>query len=258
MLVFVIPLRNPETSQDWKRCNSLCQQTVRSALAQVDRDVRVIVACRDFAPDLTDERLTVLRRPYGTPERTWEDQHKDKYLKIADALIEARKYAPCYIMKLDADDLVDWNLSSVVHRTGYKPGYYIPRGYHWLEGSKLIRPVDNFHLVCGSSNILWCEEDELPSSPDDDMSAFPVMRLGHNIAVSAFEAQGTPLMPIAERSAIYRVAHGENITAHLERAGAVHNKPNWKFHVGQALRLVELRPFTRNLRRSFFGYDLPT
>lgn len=253
MLVFVIPLRNPETAQDWERCNSLCQQTVRSALAQTDGDVRVIVACKDFTPDVEDERLTIIKHPFPTPARTWEANAKDKYLRIAHGLVEARKYGPCYVMKLDADDLVARNLSVEVTAANHRPGYHLPYGYRWREGSRLVNPVNNFHLHCGSSNIIWCEVDELPSSVGDDMSAYPIMRFGHNIAVQEYEKLGTPLSPIRQRSVIYRVDHGENFTAHLAQSGIAHNKPNWKFWVGRALRLTELRPFTPSIRRKFFG-----
>lgn len=253
MLVFVIPQRNREIAHDWDHVNRLCQQTVRSALAQTDRDVRVIVVCKDFVPGLEDDRLTILRTPFPTPADNWNDRIQDKYNKIAHGLIEARKYAPCYVMKLDADDLLDRHLAAEVHKTNHKPGYYIRHGYRWREGSLLVRPVDNFHLGCGSSNIIWCEKDDLPSSPDDDMSAFKIMRFGHNITVSEYEKLHTPLMPIPSRAAIYRIGHGENFTANLVQAGVKHTKPNWKFWVGAALRLSELRPFTSSMRRDFFG-----
>ncbi len=252
MLVFVIPLRNPETAQSWERCNALCQQTVRSALAQTDSNVRVIVTCKDFTPDGDDDRLIVLRQPFPTPARTWEDQHRDKYRKIAHALVTARRFAPCYVMKLDADDLVSRHLSAAVHAAGHQPGYYLPLGYLWSEGSRVVRPVDNFHHYCGSSNVIWCQANDLPSSVDDDMSRFNILRFGHNITVEEFAKLGTPLMPLKIRSAIYRKT-GENITAHLEMAGTVHNKPNWKYHIGQLLKLAELRPLTPAIRRNFFS-----
>lgn len=253
MLVFVIPLRNPETAQDWGRCNALCQQTVRSALAQTDGNVRVIVSCKEFTPDISDDRLKVLRHPFPTPDGTWEDQHRDKYLKFAHGMVEARKSAPCYVMKLDADDLLDRRLSQLVHQTGHKPGYYISRGYIWRDGSMVVRPVDDFHLHCGSSNIIWCERDDLPSSIDDDMSNYRILKWGHNITVQEFDKLGTPLLPLPVRSAMYRKGHGENISSHLRPSGAKHTNPNWKFYAGQALRLAELRPLTPTLRRDFFG-----
>jgi hypothetical protein len=216
--------------------------------------VRVIVSCKDFTPDILDDRLTVLRYPFETPQNNWEDQHRDKYRKIAHALMEARKYAPCYVMKLDADDLVGRHLSDVVNRTRHKPGYYLARGYVWRDGSSFVRPVDeNFHLNCGSSNIIWCEPDQLPASLNDDMSSFPIMRFGHNITVAAYQKLGTPLMPIALRSAIYRAANGENISSLLAPAGTIHNRPNWKFYVGRLLKLAELRPLTPSIRQDFFG-----
>jgi len=254
MLVFVIPLRNPETAQDWERCNALCQQTVRSALGQSDRDVRVIVSCKDFTPDILDDRLTILRYPFETPERTWEANASDKYLKIGHGLVEAHRYAPCYVMKLDADDLVTKRLSAMVHGIGYKPGYYLDSGYLWSEGSWVVRQVDrNFHLNCGSSNIIWCESGDLPSSINENLGAYRIMQHGHNIAVQEYEKLGTPLMPISTPGGIYRFGHGENFTAHLKQSGTVHNRPNWKFYVGQLLKLAELRPLTPSIRQDFFG-----
>jgi hypothetical protein len=253
VLVFVIPLQNPETAQDWARCNALCQQTVRSALNQTNGDVRVIVVGKDFTPDISDNRLTVLRQPFPTPANTWEDRHKDKYRKIAVGLIEARKFAPCYVMKLDADDLLSRNLSSIVHAANHKSGYFIARGYRWAEGSRFVQPVADFHLSCGSSNIIWCAPHELPFSEEDDMSAFPILRFGHNITVDGFARLGRPLKAITSPAAIYRVGHGENITQHLSPSNAPYNRPNWKFYLGRLLDLRKLRPLTPSMRREFFG-----
>ena len=253
MLVFVIPLRNPETAKDWERCNALCQQTVRSALNQVDGDVRVIVVCKEFAPDIEDERLTILRYPFPTPEQNWEKQDQDKYRKLAHGMVEARKYAPCYIMKLDADDLLNRHLSQAVKRTQHKPGYYIPHGYLWSEGSMVLRPVDNFHLHCGSSNIIWSEKDDLPPCTDSDMSRCRILMWGHHTTVQEFHRLGSPLMPLPLRSAIYRKGNGENLSSRLLPSGFVHTEPNWKFYIGRLLSLTELRPLTPSIRRDFFG-----
>jgi hypothetical protein len=253
MLVFVIPLQNPETARDWAHCNALCQQTVRSALAQTHRDIRVIVVSKEFSPDISDERLTVLRMQFAPLANATDAPHRDKYRKIAIGLVEARKYAPCYIMKLDADDLVSSKLATIVHAKGHKPGYFIERGYRWSEGSRLVHPIGDFHLACGSSNIIWCEPNELPSSEDDDPSAYPILRFGHSITVHEFEKLGTPLMPIAIPSAIYINGHGNNMSVRFPGGGISHNKPNWKFYLGQALEMRKLRPLTRSMRREFFG-----
>jgi len=254
VLVFVIPLRNPSTARNWRRCEQLCRQTIASALAQTNPNVRVILACREFEPGMEDPRLIVVRKPFPEPKQDWVDQHRDKYEKICAALVEARKHSPCYVMKLDGDDLVSNRLAAYVHEQANPNGYYIPKGYLWRDGGRTLMPLDNFHVACGSSNIVYANSEELPSSAGVDFSHLPLLRFGHHVTVESYASMGRPLQAIPFRAAIYRQASGENISGFLQpREASRYKKPNWKFYVGLLLEQRKRHLLTAGLKREFFG-----
>jgi hypothetical protein len=202
------------------------------------------------------ESLEIVRQDVPTPAKAWRANHVDKYAKLRVALLHAARYAPCYVMKLDADDLLHRELVEFIVANDNRNGYYIDKGYIWQSGSKFLKPLDRFHQVCGSSNILYLNSGDFPSNEAGSFSDPLIMRLGHNITVSHFEDEGRPLMPLPFRAAIYRLGHGENITAKLsdESAGAA-NKPNWRFYVGSIVSklrsLVTRKRITRSLKGEF-------
>ena len=254
MLVFVIPLRNPSTARDWQRCQQLCRQTVASALAQANSNVRVILACREFEPEIEDPRLIVIRKPFPDPRQDWVDQHRDKYEKICAALVEARKHSPCYVVKLDADDLVSRKLATYIEVTKNPNGYYVPKGYLWRDGRPTLLQINQFHAKCGSSNIVYAGPDELPCSMTEDSSNFPLLKFGHHMTVEKYAAMGRPLEPVPFRAVIYRQAHGENITSFMSSPEAgQYRRPNWKFYVGRLWLQRRRRFFSACLKAEFFG-----
>lgn len=233
--VFVIPLRNPAVAQDWKRCAGLCADTLRSALNQTapqDR-FRVILVCRDFPGGLVEHpNLEIIRHPFPDPAPNWEDQHHDKYLKIRHGLVRARECAPCYVMKLDADDLVSNRLVEYTLKNNNRRGYYFEHGYRWRDGSRYLETTKEFYKGCGSSNILYAETGDLPTDTHDASREYDLVALGHNITVETFRERETPLKAISFPAAIYRMESGENITSHFPPDQNRHaNRPNWKFWV---------------------------
>jgi hypothetical protein len=252
MLTFIIPLRNPGTSKNWERCQELCRQTIHSALSQTDPDLRVVLACREFFPEpLQDPRLIVIQKDFPDPSPDWESQHVDKYKKIAAALVVARQFAPCHIMKLDADDLVSNKVAAFVKLQPSKNGYYFPQGYFWRDGARTFLLSRNFHHVCGSSNIIYAEPCQLPES-DSDCSDFPLLKFGHNITLEGFASIGRPLEAIPFPAAVYRIGNGENITAHFSPSGSKPGaRPNWKYYLGLLLEQRKRRFLSNNLRREF-------
>lgn len=238
--VFVIPLRNPAVAQDWDRCVALGADTLRSALNQTapqDR-FRVILVCQDFPEGIVEHPcLDIIRHPFPDPAKNWGDQHEDKYLKIRHGLVRARDYAPCYVMKLDADDLVSNRLVEFVLNDDNRRGYYLELGYRWRDGSKYLEPTKKFYKGCGSSNALYANTTQLPPSIEDDSRDYDLVALGHNITVETFTNRGTPLGLVPFPAAIYRMESGENITSQLSpETSNSFQKPNWKFHVGHILK----------------------
>lgn len=234
---FVVPLRNPSTTRDWGKTVNLCIETLRSLSRGGETPAEIVLVCRDF-PDLQiGPNVSVIRYPFPDP-RTNADLRRDKYAKIKMGLVELRqRNAPFYAMKFDADDLVSERLVPWVLSHANQRGYVIEGGYLMYARYERLVPVnEGFHLRCGSSNILFAEPDDLPSTMDDG-GEFDLMRLGHNIVADTFESRGTPLDPVPFPACIYRVGHGENISANYPRSSTSNSKrPNWKFYVGRVLR----------------------
>jgi hypothetical protein len=242
--VFVVPLRNPSVAHDWDRCVALCADTLNSALNQTapGESFRVILVCREFPENLIEHpSLEVIRYPFPNPTPNWENQHHDKYLKIRHGLARARDFAPCYVMKLDADDLVNNRLVTYVLRDNNRLGYFVDSGYRWHDGSASLQLTTKFYKGCGSSNILYAEKSQLPIDAADVSRQYDLVALGHNITVETLAQRGTPLRPIPFPAAIYRMTNGENITTHFSPFQTnASERPNWKFYVGHLLRkLIE-------------------
>lgn len=246
---FVVPLRNPSVANNWDATVGLCVETLRSLVNCNDPRYEVILVCREF-PDLNlPENVTILRYPFPEPEKHWEGQHIDKYLKIKMGLVELRKRgAYYYVMKFDADDLASKEIVPWVLSDGNKNGYVIEKGYRLNCTTREIIKINScFHKACGSSNILYATPESLPASMDDEKS-YDLLTQGHNIVVETFLERGKPLTPVSFPAVIYRTQTSENITSHYRPAQTTPaNRPNWKFYVGKYIKKL-----ARIHRRIFF------
>lgn len=240
--VFVIPLRNPAVAQDWSRCVDLCRDTLRSAArSSCGGRVYVILACRDFPVVDFPSNVRIVRHPFPDPEKDWIRQHEDKYAKIKLGLVAARDLAPAYFMKFDADDLVSSRLASWVLQNDNRRGYFVDHGYRWpADADRLECIKEGFHSVCGSSNILYADQTQLPASMEDDSRRFDLLSLGHHVAVEEFDRRGAALTRVPFPAVVYRVGSGENITSHLSPPVSTSQarKRNWKFYVSRFVRML--------------------
>ena len=223
---FLLPLRNPNTAIDWDRCIEICKSTLRSACNQTasTSDYEVVLVCKDFPEFNEYPNLKIIRGDFSDPQKTWEDQHRDKYDKFRCGLEYLSKYESLYVMKLDADDLVSKKIVSYVIMDNNKRGYYIEKGYEYSLGKNYIKPLVNFT----SGNSLLKE-----NVFDSDL-----MKLGHHATVTEFNNRGTPLSPIPFQAAIYKKDHGENLTSHYTMPRTTHNKPNLNYYIGNLLKII--------------------
>jgi hypothetical protein len=234
---FLIPLRNPAIAKNWQVCVDLCFATLRSAAQQTAsvNDFQVIMVCRDFPDVKLGSNVKILRGSFPNPEPTWEAQHYDKYTKIRFGLDYLSDYAPLYIMKLDADDLVSKRLVSYVLADDNKHGYYVENGYHWISGQNFLKPKSNFHAGCGSSNIQYVRECDFEKNKHSDSN---ILKLPHNLVVKYYNNINKPLKAIPFHAAIYRKLNGENITSYLAPKLTAKNKPNINFYLGMPFRWI--------------------
>ena len=176
-IVFAIPLAARDICHDWEFVQSNLRRTIRSIRENNAGNYRIVVACNE-APTLDDRRsddLTVLVVPFA-PEWDVSKRGEDKARKrrfIASWLRERLDGDGCYIMLLDADDLVNKELINYVTIHDNRRSYMVDSGYIYDTTTKLLQRMDTgFSRYCGSNFIGYFYRNELPVSPDDVQSVF--------------------------------------------------------------------------------------
>jgi hypothetical protein len=240
-VIFLIPLKSEEISRDWNYTVALALRCLDSVFNQSSDSFKVVLSCNRFPYDSTSNNLEIVERDHPIPEN-WEAGHKDKYNKIKQGLIVARESSPCYIMKLDADDLVHKDLVSHVLARG-KDGYFINKGYIYADGCTWIQKLNKFHGFCGSSNLIRVNPKELPESMEQDSKSFDILCCGHNIFEEFYQSRGKHLYSIPFRSAVYVSATGENHSGH--------DIKNLRSSKAWLLGLLKRRPLGARLRNKF-------
>ena len=133
-----------------------------------------------------------------------------KFGKLKRGMVYARRWAPCHVMFVDADDCVSSRLADLVERNPSCPGWVLDHGYMHSEGTHLVYCRDNFDQYCGTSSIVRCAEDDFPSSMSESSFRFDVLRHGHKGIARAMRERGTPLERAPFVGAVYVTDTGEN------------------------------------------------
>lgn len=207
-VLFVMPLKAREVSSDWHRTVALTLRSLGSVFNQADTEFRAVLVCNEFPYVSTSPQLEIIEESFPLPQ-TWEDGPKDKYRKIQRGLVAIREEAPCYIMKLDADDLIHRDLVGHVRSVG-APLYLVEKGYAYAEGHRIVHQLDAFHLYCGSSNIVACEAKDLPATMAEDPMDHDILSCGHHEVKEQYEARGMVAAAIPFRAAFYSSGNQEN------------------------------------------------
>jgi hypothetical protein len=211
MLVFVVALQSPQVSKDWHRVSALCEQTLRSMCNQTVADFRVILVCNErpqtsfFHPN-----LEIVEHDFALPDSNSHARMNDKWLKLRHGCVIARQYAPCYVMIADADDFVSRRLAQFCRESPITNGWLFQKGYLYQENSRWLVQQNNFNTLCGTSAIVNCTPEELPSDPKQESKRFAVLNFGHTIIGPEMARRGRPLGELPFAGAIYRVGTGEN------------------------------------------------
>ena len=199
MLIFLVPLKNRACSNDWDTVSRFCRSAIASMLA--NSQSHVVLICRD-EPDGIEKsnNLTIHAIDAPTPT-TPQEMMVDKYRKLAAGLELARSYAPCWLMRADADDLISNRIHPYIEgnpgpRAWYAETGWIHRSGPWLEKRR------NFHKFCGTSCLTYVTPDELSEESY-------LLSQGHNIIVDYLKLRtNTRALPFP--AAIYRLETGEN------------------------------------------------
>ena len=240
-LVFVVPLKSPAASNDWIRTVALALRCMASVYRQSVRTFRLVMAANEFPYHSTDPAIRILEDPYPIPA-TSADGLVDKNRKLQRCLVEAKEMAPCYVMKLDADDMIHRDLVKYV-REREAGGFTLARGYLHADGRRSVQVEDRFHKVCGSSNIVRVGPDDLPHSMDAEADRYPILNCGHHQFPEFYEEKGYRIETVPFRAAVYSSGNGENHSGYDVRLSR--SRREWLHSWARR------RPLRRRIREDF-------
>jgi hypothetical protein len=249
MIVFIVPLRGKATSADWNRVSKLCERTIRSLCAQTSPIFRVVLVCSD-RPDFEFHHpaLTIVDECF--PEVCGgqkSHQMLDKKRKVYRGLQEASGFAPCHVMKVDADDCVSKRLAEVVHGHPDVDAWWMEYGYMYEEGSRFVFKRGKFHLLCGSSHIVQCQPDELPRRDEPFAEGrYWISDTGHDSMKDRLFLRGGCVRPFPFPAVTYCVGNGENWSG-----ATIRELLSWKSVRRALATILGARYLSRRLRRDF-------
>jgi hypothetical protein len=222
MLVFVIPLKSVKFSKSWERVCALFERTVKSVCNQTYSDFRVIVVCNEKPSiEFDHPNLEYIQVDYPEAKESELINTKltDRGRKVLRGLIEAKKFNPSHAMAVDADDCISKKIAEFVKGNPSEPGWFVDKGYKYIEGKKTIYVKrNNFYRMCGSCNIIRYDLNNLPENPEYNRGyGYYKLWIDHEKVKPFMEQQGTPLSVLPFPGAIYILGTGDNIYGDTSR-----------------------------------------
>lgn len=218
-LVFVIPIRHPQSVPDWGLVRDHLTRTLASVCAQAGGEWECRVVANEGAelPPLparctlctVDMPLPVLPDRRTARAAYYHAFRRDKGLRVHAGL---RGVDPdSHVMIVDFDDFISNRLAALVTANRAAPGWFVASGYIWSGGAWCLR-TNQFNGICGTSLIvrraLLGRLEEEDGSPD--LTAIR-RRLGSHIFLRGdLAAAGTPLAPLPFPGAVYRVGNPQS------------------------------------------------
>jgi hypothetical protein len=230
MLTFITTIRHPAHSRSYDRVWSLLTDTLETLRAQTDPDIHVVVVCDRPLALPPDDRVRIVELDWPPVEpgpRPSEPLLRypilDKGRKYAVGIAAALERGTDQIMFVDADDYVARDLAEFVNANAAADGWYMDRGY--VLTPKGLMPFDNFHLRCGTSNIVRadllgvCIPPGLDSSwPPEFISEAMDRHVmldvfgNHKGHAGYFGSRGYTIKRFPIRSAVWNLGTGENVS----------------------------------------------
>jgi len=242
MFVFVIPFKCRECCTDWSLASALCIRAVRSMLA-VDGEVRVILVCHEPPERLPADRRLILTALDALRPQTTDEKHKDKALKINQGLILAREFAPTWLMRADADDLVSRRLIPFIEKQAPTTAWYSETGWWYVNGSRTVMKLNAFHRCCGTSCVTYATHADLPRLLADPQENFYLAARSHSTVVDYLRSAGASIQAIPFPTTLYVTNTGENLTGNW-----LTNRRGLRWSVRY---IINRRPVTKQMREEF-------
>ena len=207
---------------------------------------KVILVCNEPPEGLPSNDRLIVKPIVSRMPRTHYEMMEDKYFKLKIALMLAREFAPAWLMRADADDLISQRLVPFVERQPPDTAWYSEIGWAHRFGSPWVIRMHDFHMICGTSCITHVAPHDLPTSLDEPASDYYLLTQGHNIVVEFLRKSGVLTNPVPFPTTLYVTDSGENSSG------------PWLTKLGSRrvrLRFVlNSRPITRSLREEFGLY----
>ena len=230
MFIFLLPLKHPDSCNNWQRVCQLLEGTLRSILSQSSDNFKIIVICNQ-QPIVNIESEKIVYAIADIPKPNIGDGENDKALKLMFGFDCAKRYDPDYVMALDPDDFISSNIVDYALTEKQPLGYFLNSGYIFEGDATLISISEGFYHYCGTSLVV---------RPD----AFAGLVRGDRYPHYQIQLNEGRLSPIPFPAAIYNRLNGENFVAKNKLSRPLGNKN---------LRFVTI-PISEQIRQEFtFG-----
>ena len=273
-VAFLIPFASQRTKSRWDIACAHLRQTLESVRNSTSKSYCVVVAGHE-APDFNFEsdstcRFLSVNHPIPLHGDVVVSGRLDKLAKIAAAWKYAKStWNPCYVMKLDADDLVSARLVQWLEHFGDRPGYLIKHGWVWRSGSRYVfHSTEYLDRVCASCLVVRSDiadqegpfrtnvegtpfgQRSLSFAATDHYSIVPgsgtstlLLNDSHQRYSAQFAYLGQKLSNIPFKAVVYRTGNPESNSAGLETG-----RPTLRMILGTIRRT---RLMTNSLRKEF-------
>jgi hypothetical protein len=222
MLIFIVPLRSPETCLDWNTVSTLCNDTLDSLTKQNSEEYQILLVCNKPPLNLIDhDRITVVQASFPIPSSRSE-RFGDIYRKIKRGMVEAKRLqlvkpdSSAFVMRVDADDLVSDRLASFVQGHPDRDGWYFPTGYIHEIGKDHLFLRPRFTTVCGTSHIFNCNYADFPDSMDTPSTEWLETVWQHLNVNKLLQPINRKLNPLPFPGAIYQINSQNGSLIHFD------------------------------------------
>ena len=238
MIIFCIPLRSKEVSQDWDKVTLLFNRTLESVYNQTNPKFRIFVACHQIPTlDKTyDDRVQFITVKTKIPI-SYSDMMDDKDSKIYTCQNAARKYLVeqkldgAYFMNVDSDDLISCKIADFISNKAEKNIYTSKHGFIYFEGNSYLKKARRLERTCGSCYIIYLNIPQLPHNDEgfliNNVDKCPFTPHHRDLGDKLIKTQGWSHGFLPFPTTIY-IVNGENVS-------------NWANHKLGRNRMIEYK-----------------
>ncbi|WP_175638989.1 hypothetical protein [Metabacillus schmidteae] len=215
-IAFAISLKSKRSSKNWDRVQENLSKTLRSIFRNTDQNYRIIVAGhkKPIINELNHEKVTWLRVRFSPPKSpkgfSRDKMHKRKV--IGNYL---RKVGfSGYFMPIDADDWIHYRFIEYIRNCPLSDAFIINKGFMFnLFNENIWMRKQSFYKGCGTSQILYFNNNELPKSALWNATVdknFEVVLKSH-VFIKEFLKKRNKMYTLVEFPLItWVLAHGDN------------------------------------------------